>query len=64
MFPVVFNLYLASFGMQLMTSMTVQTALFFLPPSQKSSARPTLSLVQSNRWVTRTAARGRLTLVS
>lgn len=63
MFPVVFNLYLASLGMQLVTSMTVQTALFFLPPSPVA-AKPTLLLVHSNRWVTRTAARGRLTLVS
>ena len=63
MFPVVFNLYLASLGMQLVTSMTVQTALFFMP-SSPVAARPALSLVHSNQWVTRTAARGRLTLVS
>lgn len=64
MFPVVFNLYLASFGMQLVTSMTVQTALFFMPPMRVISAKPALSLVHSNQWVTRTAARGRLSLVS
>lgn len=62
MFPVVFNLYLASFGMQLMTSMTVQTALFFLPPS-RVAARPVLTLVHADSRVTRTAARGRLSLV-